>query len=1202
MRKTKLLFAAALSMIAWTGVMAQTDAEYEAAMAAITDGATYRIFTSVESTPYYVTVDGALTSVKDNAGLFTLTKVDGGAFKPTGIQVSSGSKRFTNPPLSDGVANLNPGSFSTSTNNRAQWETQVFFLNTDDKYAIRSCNTTYGESSWEDAGRTFWTYSVEPVAPLYSYEAAFVWELEVAAVINVKYTLVEADGTEVTSVTMKQEGGSDIAVPTQLVNQPLLYDYEVTGTIGNEDCEIVITRTMKSGVVTALTDLSNDKAYTIRCDRGALLTKDGTIASTSHSELTDAEPTPFAVINYEDNYYLYSVVDSKFVLNNGSLAEMPTNGVYDAIIMDPKTTPYFMFSFKINEETSYGLNMNGSGDLWGIVINSWMNADAGNQYYMIEAADFDATEAVKALDTYFHPSYYVTYVVKDEAGNVIFTSDPIPTNKGAVITTLPANYQRAFCTYNEVEVTIEEQETTVEFTCTWNGPIVLADSYEDITWQNLYLNRGEENLWYLANGSTVPSFVNNPTEKQRASEFYQWGFVGNPYGLMIYNKATGDAQTLSYSTMAMAEEEFVWDQLVENAGGILIGTNGQYLNQSGGASSTKLGTWGSTTDMGSTFYVAEVPDIPVTNVYFDVVYNGRVIKSAVVGGLEIGDPLPAIPAELDNGLVTFGPVAGNVTKKNQHVDVEVTLKAPFELTANVYNAKWVNMTIRGDWDVFADEESEPYYPVHANNIQKLADNYQWAFAGNPYNLIVFNKAYGKGYSLTNEDGKAVMREGLYKWEVFANSDGFILREPGTANNCINQNGGGGGPLTFWNSGGALTDNGSTFRIFDVPTTVDVTITDAGFATLYAPVAVSRQVRSIAAPTGAWTFDDPENPTAGTGISTMSATEGVTFADGVATVPAGEYLTMVTGINTNELGTYSFMMDINLPAIGGWTALYQNDPTNTKDGSLFINKKGHIGLAGPLGYSEFTFEANTWYRVIFVAENSLPTVYVDGVKVIGPAASMSTPDHWTMHEAALFFADNDGEDSDILTSEIRFWNSALTPAQVEALGGAGAEEAGAKSVTAYTAKVNSNEWAKWITMAELESDIPAYTPVILEGEPGVYELSIIEDEVAPVEDNDLQGTLKDIEAAGKYVLAKPEDKEVGFYLAETGTLKAGKAYIEIPGPVDVKALFFSFDGEDPTGIANVESAVENGLIYNLAGQRLNKVQKGINIINGKKVLK
>lgn len=40
----------------------------------------------------------------------------------------------------------------------------------------------------------------------------------------------------------------------------------------------------------------------------------------------------------------------------------------------------------------------------------------------------------------------------------------------------------------------------------------------------------------------------------------------------------------------------------------------------------------------------------------------------------------------------------------------------------------------------------------------------------------------------------------------------------------------------------------------------------------------------------------------------------------------------------------------------------------------------------------------------------------------------------------------------------------------------------------------------------------------------------------------------------------------------------------------------------TGISNaiVSSNVENGVIYNLAGQRLSKLTKGINIVNGKKI--
>jgi hypothetical protein len=39
------------------------------------------------------------------------------------------------------------------------------------------------------------------------------------------------------------------------------------------------------------------------------------------------------------------------------------------------------------------------------------------------------------------------------------------------------------------------------------------------------------------------------------------------------------------------------------------------------------------------------------------------------------------------------------------------------------------------------------------------------------------------------------------------------------------------------------------------------------------------------------------------------------------------------------------------------------------------------------------------------------------------------------------------------------------------------------------------------------------------------------------------------------------------------------------------------------MVNGQSSMVNGQsIYNLAGQRLNKMQKGINIVNGKKILK
>lgn len=105
----------------------------------------------------------------------------------------------------------------------------------------------------------------------------------------------------------------------------------------------------------------------------------------------------------------------------------------------------------------------------------------------------------------------------------------------------------------------------------------------------------------------------------------------------------------------------------------------------------------------------------------------------------------------------------------------------------------------------------------------------------------------------------------------------------------------------------------------------------------------------------------------------------------------------------------------------------------------------------------------------------------------------------------------------------------------------------------------------------------------------------------IEGNVLKGAAENIEAVGKYVLAKPEGKQVGFYLADGGTIKVGKAYLESESGVKV----FYFSGDEATGINAIDNeqlTIDNDAIYNLAGQRINKMHKGINIVNGKKILK
>ena len=150
------------------------------------------------------------------------------------------------------------------------------------------------------------------------------------------------------------------------------------------------------------------------------------------------------------------------------------------------------------------------------------------------------------------------------------------------------------------------------------------------------------------------------------------------------------------------------------------------------------------------------------------------------------------------------------------------------------------------------------------------------------------------------------------------------------------------------------------------------------------------------------------------------------------------------------------------------------------------------------------------------------------------------------------------------------------------------------MTAYTVTANNTTS---ITLGEIET-IPAGTPVILKGAAGNYEMPIILS-ADPVGTNLLSVSNGHIDG-GEGIYALANKGQVGFYpVASTVTIPAGKAYLQVSG--SVKA-FYGFEEDDATAIETIANETLNASIYNLAGQRLQKMQRGINIINGKKILK
>lgn len=112
-----------------------------------------------------------------------------------------------------------------------------------------------------------------------------------------------------------------------------------------------------------------------------------------------------------------------------------------------------------------------------------------------------------------------------------------------------------------------------------------------------------------------------------------------------------------------------------------------------------------------------------------------------------------------------------------------------------------------------------------------------------------------------------------------------------------------------------------------------------------------------------------------------------------------------------------------------------------------------------------------------------------------------------------------------------------------------------------------------------------------------------------------GDATDKKAFHNYILGVKDGKAV-FAPTEAGTLAAGKAYYKIrrdqdklakaikENPAAAKAIFFNFGGNgETTGINGIENEAKknDGIMFNLAGQKVQKSYKGMVIMNGKKFI-
>lgn len=151
------------------------------------------------------------------------------------------------------------------------------------------------------------------------------------------------------------------------------------------------------------------------------------------------------------------------------------------------------------------------------------------------------------------------------------------------------------------------------------------------------------------------------------------------------------------------------------------------------------------------------------------------------------------------------------------------------------------------------------------------------------------------------------------------------------------------------------------------------------------------------------------------------------------------------------------------------------------------------------------------------------------------------------------------------------------------------------LTAYIAEVNGSA----VSFTEVTS-VPAKTGVLVKGDKGAYTVNVVSSST-DVSTNAFVGVLDytKVKNTGIYVLMNGANG-VGFYktTADAFTVSARTAYL--PATASGRA-FIGFDDET-TGIKTVSNAAENnGMIFNLNGQRVSSPKGGLYIKNGKKVI-
>lgn len=624
-------------------------------------------------------------------------------------------------------------------------------------------------------------------------------------------------------------------------------------------------------------------------------------------------------------------------------------------------------------------------------------------------------------------------------------------------------------------------------------------------------------------------------------------------------------------------------------------------------------------------------------VKYNLVFGGRTIKEVSdVEATVSSDAADLVPSSFINNFVTLSYSPEVISNATTEVNVTATWNGPFNI-ASAYNAATQNI-----WYVVDMHSSENDYtwqydsgsgeiqtPIIAKNAYgSLTDNNLWCFVGNPYDgFKIYNKAAGNTMTIRKENtGNTVSYmsttddhnqfklftsralNGAYCFKL--DGDDYYLNKQGSAQN--------GWKLCGWND----NDNGSSCR-FLAPGTYHLAVMNTWV--LDAPIGAvgtksyitseSQRESMLEARTNI--TNDPfcvvgQFTMMNTILNPVRDSETIALADGyyrvVSAIPgfnnaaawyynpsvSADHITWAQDATKTENQVNSIFNIKASTTDGKWNIYSPNAQQSIIcDNTQFQAQTGALGETA----GDVTIE-NIASSVQYTLKINYQTVHCNNHQSgDGKSGTLINYNANEVGQASAWYIVKVDELDLTLTQVGDYTYATLCLPFAVTITGA----------DAYTLALNGAKTG--LTMTALDGGVvPAGTPVLLRGTSTSATAAIAADAATakePLNTTALTGVYVNtpVSSGGTdYFLGYNTDNKIGFYHWKGTELKANRAYLEaskLSSPAGVKGFALNFDLATAIDALNAQEA-SKGSIYNLAGQRVNKAQKGIYIVNGKKV--